>query len=1677
MADYELVNLVDDNSSNNGYELVNLVDKPQESEGPSYLDSLLHGFDMLPSNLADIGAGIEGVGAGLARKAGWDTLADAMQRTSDFTRGQTRDIREGLVDASGYDASKENLLNSMLSQSPTMAATLIPAMAAGPLGGAAVLGGTSAGQEYSSLRDRAQSADDSTNAALAAGGLNALLGRYSLGGMLSPGASRLGTIARSALYNAGDNALSDIGTKGIEEAATNIDYKLPDYVTGALSAGATGALMGGTLGALSHGALVDRNSNLVPDYAVFDQAPSQPLGIEHNTIIPDPPWVVAAREAQANQPLLLENQPVKDIIGAIPLEGPVRDFTSFEKAPSNPNTIIGPARIALENSKALIAKVQKSEIIKPDVTSEFPKPLPQKIQEAPTAEVQVSKAPTRPEQEPVRNIDTDFSEPLTGMDQYRHRSLLDSIDKVISQAPDYTVPKTIVGANPELMQFKSNADPKTGVVKQLTGKFEPMAAKNMLFWEPLDPTDPKYGLKPEEKLLVVNGHHRREFGLRTPEVTHFSGGILKEADGITLDQAKLIGAELNIREGKGSVYDEAKYFRGISKLAGPSAAIARASELGVTGRNAQSIGIRSSDNLFHAFATGRISEQHTKAITDSVRSIENPALSEAAQDFALEAYSRSTVADKKGKVRELTPSEVYHVAQDYIQEHSNSSTQFEIFKPSARDIALSTEKAKIIAKEKEKLTKELAGIKRDKKLDELPEEERNRLLAEGQDVSKISDMAKVVKKQQVIEQKLIQLEKPRLFPEFNAELNRKAEAQLKKIGYQTSILDEKGSTPILTDIAYGASDAARKFGQEIRDRLDARKMEIEETPLDRMFTAPIGAFRRQVSKLEEVSRRFGDTKQGAPIKQTWDAAQNMVTRKSRIVHDSEDKITSFKLLSPVESADAGKVMHAIRRESSQRIERAQGELEALKESVRAENPDIKEKELNKLIAPEAERIINSANLNITVEDLQRRGLTPNAAKAVMDIFDYMHNDAVDYIKEGMIALAKGDPKKEATAAMKAESLRSWNGVRRWYIPFTREGKLTLWASKEGVEPIYHMSDSKLDLYRLKKQYEEQGYKVDVGIRRPTQSSAYDELPTSVRQVLGGESEGLDPRGFKQHLTKANLTEGEGQHINNDIIDYINSLSNFTAKSHARVEFENALKQAGTKATYRDWLVKHQDEILGNKPQTLRKLNQYITLHYLGAKMAVPVQSLAQMVTTTTAKIGIKNSAIAGKLAVDYYARPKEFAKANPELKVILDNMRRDGHLEANPFGDWVNETDRTNLNAVTNFALIPFKSAENFTRLQAAIGGYLDAKKNKIAPQDKYKYITDLTNEVMFNNRKIDRPLLATDSGALGALGGPIMMFRSWGMNYFRFLRNNVKGGNWDVAAKSLAYTFGLSGMMGVPLAKTVSYYMSQAGYDPQRMIRDALEENVPYGEKVATQFLYGAPHALAGINMSGSIGLAGTLPNPEGDIAWSAMKFLGGAPVGLVDAASKSYQSYKQGTPIIPNAQNPRSALEPILPEALRRVAVTARENVEGWRTPSGTPIGHPDTTVNGIPAPHMPTVGESVINLLGMMPAKKATYYEESQTKKVAADRFQNAGNKINDRVAEMIYDIQMGRATDKDLQALIQNFYAEQIKKTPELRVEINDGAVRSALQKRIGMPNVRKAARPVMDEITKSYSNAD
>ena len=51
-------------------------------------------------------------------------------------------------------------------------------------------------------------------------------------------------------------------------------------------------------------------------------------------------------------------------------------------------------------------------------------------------------------------------------------------------------------------------------------------------------------------------------------------------------------------------------------MGGAKAATERASQLGVRRRNAQSIGIKSSDELFDAFARGIIPEKHAKAAAE-----------------------------------------------------------------------------------------------------------------------------------------------------------------------------------------------------------------------------------------------------------------------------------------------------------------------------------------------------------------------------------------------------------------------------------------------------------------------------------------------------------------------------------------------------------------------------------------------------------------------------------------------------------------------------------------------------------------------------------------------------------------------------------------------------------------------------------------------------------------------------------------------------------------------------------------------------------------------------------------------------------------------------------------------------------------------------------------------------
>jgi hypothetical protein len=103
-----------------------------------------------------------------------------------------------------------------------------------------------------------------------------------------------------------------------------------------------------------------------------------------------------------------------------------------------------------------------------------------------------------------------------------------------------------------LMQYKSGGD-ETGVTDKLRDvtAWNPMLSSEILVWEGLD------GRK-----VVVDGHQRAGLAKRLDDPTiQLPAIVIREADGITPDQARVLGALRNINLGTGSLLDNARVLR------------------------------------------------------------------------------------------------------------------------------------------------------------------------------------------------------------------------------------------------------------------------------------------------------------------------------------------------------------------------------------------------------------------------------------------------------------------------------------------------------------------------------------------------------------------------------------------------------------------------------------------------------------------------------------------------------------------------------------------------------------------------------------------------------------------------------------------------------------------------------------------------------------------------------------------------------------------------------------------------------------------------------------------------------------------------------------------------------------------------------------------------------------
>lgn len=178
------------------------------------------------------------------------------------------------------------------------------------------------------------------------------------------------------------------------------------------------------------------------------------------------------------------------------------------------------------------------------------------------------------------------------------------------------IPSEQIASRPDLMQFKRMDDPTKGTNKadEITSPYDPYKAGTLLLWEPNNPKE--YGLKGKEKYIVANGHHRNERA-QTDGIESQHAQILREADGFSAGDARAKGAELNIADGKGTIYDAAAFIRNEAATHGADAAVARSRQIGARGRKAATIGIESGPDLYSAFVNERITPDQAATVAEA----------------------------------------------------------------------------------------------------------------------------------------------------------------------------------------------------------------------------------------------------------------------------------------------------------------------------------------------------------------------------------------------------------------------------------------------------------------------------------------------------------------------------------------------------------------------------------------------------------------------------------------------------------------------------------------------------------------------------------------------------------------------------------------------------------------------------------------------------------------------------------------------------------------------------------------------------------------------------------------------------------------------------------------------------------------------------------------------------
>lgn len=678
--------------------------------------------------------------------------------------------------------------------------------------------------------------------------------------------------------------------------------------------------------------------------------------------------------------------------------------------------------------------------------------------------------------------------------------------------------------------------------------------------------------------------------------------------------------------------------------------------------------------------------------------------------------------------------------------------------------------------------------------------------------------------------------------------------------------------------------------------------------------------------------------------------------------------------------------------------------------------------------------------NETPESMSRAGLKPIDIKAIQAVRNTM-DTSLNVLRDTLIADGKPPPVADAII----NDLRSQK-----YVPFGRFGDSFIYSAQaNGGKGHFSLHENQTSMRETLRNLEKQDVTdTRYGQFKKPPKEAYDDLPTSLSFHIGElpaerTAGALPPQGFRAHLTQAKLTPGFEKNLDRSISEYVVGLSNWAAKKQAQPKFAEAISKIdpyknGQLYGYADRYVKY---MTSNTPE-MQRLRQALSLYYLGGNIKSAAVNLTQSLTTTShliAKdVGYKSMPAVYSDAMKktgwYFSNPKSFQRSNPELYSAIDTAMRQGNISEQAYREITGRSrgvpgGKSPLDVV----MIAFDAAEKLNRTHAFIAGYEMAGKKGANFEERVRAGEKLSEDSQFIYSKANRPEIARGKMA------PLFTFRLFAGNWLRLIRNNVNKNDWPSAVGMLGTMFALGGLGALPFAKDLMKFLEVSGRDPKKELRAA-----GAGEGI----LHGLPAKLAGIDISGAVSMGELAPDVEQGLVPGMVRAMSGV-------IADPFQRVGKAAWLAGEMDSPERAIEAILPESLRNLAVARRWATEGAVSPDGTRL------VDDL------TPFEIGVKALGFTPSRISQAYEVKHSLDLLNKRSRDNDN-INFKVAKAIAE-----GDNERLAQLIQQAKDDGIK--------IDVKTVKEKLKARIMPPlvtNVKKLpkkARGEGMEILRAYQS--